>query len=83
MFLKFARAAWKYLVESVVLMQISHELEMTPLWVPELEEVPRTEVVALQLDPSPCERRGTPGKGLSSELHQQCLLFQLERALPQ
>lgn len=38
---------------------------MTSLWVPELEEVPHTDVVALQLEPSPvrgeaCQGRASP-----------------------
>lgn len=38
---------------------------MPSCWAPEPEEVPRAEVVALQLEPSPRARRGTPGTGLS------------------
>lgn len=37
---------------------------MTSLWVPELVEVPCTEVVALELEPSPQDRRCTQGKVL-------------------
>lgn len=38
---------------------------MPSRWAPEPEEVPRAEVVALQLEPSPHARRGTPGTGPS------------------